>query len=174
MERSFPHPAGSSVPVKILGFLSFLLLAAIMYNEMGSTQTATKRSTVHPAALPLQKRMRKSRYAAQVDGADTLVVPEHFKSGVVLPKSPPSLQPRIKQYVLPNVTKVRGVDLPSTRMAAERNATRRLGKPLPFSSGVASPPPPRLADSDAVRKRAPPPPPVTMATAARRGWKEVD
>ena len=40
MERSYPHQSGTTVPVKILGTCSVLLLAAIVYNSFGSVREA--------------------------------------------------------------------------------------------------------------------------------------
>ena len=62
---------GSTVPVKVLGGCAVLLLATMLYNSIGGwhAQSHGQRS-VQPAALPLQRRMRKSRFA-RLDDADS-------------------------------------------------------------------------------------------------------
>ena len=62
---------GSTIPVKVLGGCTVLLLATMLYNSIGGwhAQSHGQRS-VQPAALPLQRRMRKSRFA-RLDDADS-------------------------------------------------------------------------------------------------------
>ena len=67
------HSTGSNskaVNLKVIGVCAVLLLAAMMYNSMGgaaSFQSHGVRGAVHEAALPLQKRPRKSKYDHGVD-----------------------------------------------------------------------------------------------------------
>ena len=62
------RPAESStaktINIKVLGVCAVLLLAAMMYNSMGGAKYGSHgaRGAVHEAALPLQKRPRKSKY----------------------------------------------------------------------------------------------------------------
>ncbi len=82
---------GSTVPVKVLGGCAVLLLATMLYNSIGGwhAQSHGQRS-VQPAALPLQRRMRKSRFA-RLDDADSpseVAVELHPQ-----PEPEPQLQP---------------------------------------------------------------------------------
>lgn len=76
-------PPPSPVPLKVVGGCSVLLLLAICYNSLGGVTTQTKggRPTVREAALPLQRRMRKSRFVEEPD-VEQVVIPEHFRRGV--------------------------------------------------------------------------------------------
>lgn len=60
-----------TINLKVLGVCAVLLLAAMMYNSVGGGAKFAKHggrsATVHEAALPLQKRPRKSKYDHGVD-----------------------------------------------------------------------------------------------------------
>eukprot|EP00327_Prymnesium_parvum_P011988 CAMPEP_0184390626 /NCGR_PEP_ID=MMETSP0007-20130409/13456_1 /TAXON_ID=97485 /ORGANISM="Prymnesium parvum, Strain Texoma1" /LENGTH=115 /DNA_ID=CAMNT_0026740437 /DNA_START=8 /DNA_END=352 /DNA_ORIENTATION=- len=76
----------SLIPMRLLGACSLLLLLAICYNSMEGWKAQSKggRPAVREAALPLQRRMRKSRFVEDTS-AEPIVIPEHFKQGVKLP-----------------------------------------------------------------------------------------
>ena len=84
---------GSTIPVKILGGCAVLLMATMLYNSIGGwhAQSHGQRS-VQPAALPLQRRMRKSRFARQDDSdSPSEVTPAPTRpSPSPNPRSPPS------------------------------------------------------------------------------------
>jgi len=88
-EGDAPRPAGAgssdtaskTINIKILGVCAVLLLAAMMWNSMGGgarfSHHGGRGAAVHEAALPLQKRPRKSKYAhtADPDIPEEVVVP---------------------------------------------------------------------------------------------------
>lgn len=78
MQAAGGAPPQGSLPIKILGLISALLLAAILYNSFGSVQvTSHGRPRVREAALPLQKRPRKSRFKEDPN-VDAVVEVAHF------------------------------------------------------------------------------------------------
>ena len=59
---------GSTIPVKILGACAALLIATMVYNSLGGWQAQSHgQRNAREAALPLQRRIRKSRFARQDD-----------------------------------------------------------------------------------------------------------
>ena len=92
---------GSTVPVKILGACAVLLMGTMVYNSIGGwhAQSHGQRS-VQPAALPLQRRMRKSRFARQDDvDSPSEVLSQHESQPARAqpsdsPKPKPQLQPQ--------------------------------------------------------------------------------
>ena len=82
---------GSTIPVKILGGCAVLLMATMLYNSIGGwhAQSHGQRS-VQPAALPLQRRMRKSRFARQDDADSPSEVAVELQPQ---PEPEPQLQP---------------------------------------------------------------------------------
>lgn len=73
-----PSNASKSINLKILGVCSVLLLGVCVYNTMGGGVTLPhahgRSSRVREAALPLQKRPRKSRFAGPEDPDNPEVV----------------------------------------------------------------------------------------------------
>ena len=78
-----------SINLKILGLCSLLLLAAVVFNETTSWRTpmARRSGILREAALPLQKRPRKSKYevAADPDMPGEIVVQSPGKETPVVP-----------------------------------------------------------------------------------------
>ena len=76
-----PQSTSKTINIKILGVCAILLLAAMIYNSMGGgarfSYHGGRGAAVHEAALPLQKRPRKSKYdhGADPDSPDEVVVP---------------------------------------------------------------------------------------------------
>ena len=83
VESSSRGMSESRIPVKLLAFCSFLLLVAVSYNSLEGWKTQNKGGLplVREAALPLQRRMRKSKFVEDAQ-VEQVVVPEHFKMGV--------------------------------------------------------------------------------------------
>ena len=82
---------GSTIPVKILGGCAVLLMATMLYNSIGGwhAQSHGQRS-VQPAALPLPRRMRNSRFARRDDADSPSEVAVELQPQ---PEPEPQLQP---------------------------------------------------------------------------------
>jgi hypothetical protein len=63
-------PPPTPIPIKVLGILAGLMLAAVLYNGMGGgwrNDAHGARGYIHEAAVPLQKRVRPSKFKQEVD-----------------------------------------------------------------------------------------------------------
>ena len=70
---------GRRVPVRLLGGCAFLLLLLITYNLLGGWHARPRQTGgARPAALPLQRRMRMSKYLDDPEAPDTVVA--HFST----------------------------------------------------------------------------------------------
>ena len=64
----------SSVPVKVLGACAALLLVGILYNSAAGWNAETGAAqSMRPAALPLQRRPRRSRFADDPDNPSEVI-----------------------------------------------------------------------------------------------------
>ena len=69
--------AGSTIPVKILGACAALLLCTMLYNSLGGWHAQSHgQRNAREAALPLQRRIRKSRYRDDPDSPAEVMVEE--------------------------------------------------------------------------------------------------
>ena len=69
--------APQTVPIKCLGLVAALMLSAVLYNGLGGgwkNSVRGARGAVHEAAVPLQKRVRPSKYANDPEIPDQVVV----------------------------------------------------------------------------------------------------
>ena len=126
VKRTGQEP-GSTVPVKILGACAVLLMATMLYNSIGGwhAQSHGQRS-VQPAALPLQRRMRKSRFARQDDADSPSEVMVELSTPSPSPSPSSNPDPALAQPSLPTLSAPSPpcAQLPEPQVMVEELVTR--------------------------------------------------